>query len=69
MDILIEKYTDEEGIEVSIVKDDDGNIFHCWDLVVPEETAISVRKTAKELGIEEWEVVNMILEDYLNKHK
>jgi len=64
-DTIIEKYVDEEDNEITVVKDKDGKIFHCWELNLPVEVISFIKEEAKKEGIEDWEVINKILGAYL----
>ena len=67
VDKIIKTYIDEEGIEITVVEDEKGNTFYCYDLEVPEEVAIMIRKEADKQKIPEWEIINNILTEYLEK--
>lgn len=68
-DEILETYIDDEGIEVTIVKGYDGKTYHCWEMPCSKEVEKMIDDGAKQYGIEDWEYVNMVLEEAMKQHK
>jgi len=67
-DEILSTYIDDDGTEVTVVKGYDGKIYHCWEADCPKDVAQMIKKGAKQYGIEEWEYINMALEEMLRTH-
>ncbi len=67
-DEIIRTYIDDEGIEVTVVKGYDGKIYHCWEAECSKDVERMIQKGAKQHGIEDWEYLNMALEEMLKQH-
>ena len=68
-DEILETYIDDEGIEVIVVRGYDGKEYHCWDMPCSKEVEQMIKDGAKKEGVEEWEYVNMALEEMLKQHE
>lgn len=68
-DEILETYIEDDGTEVTVVKGDDGKIYHCWEMDVSKDVEQMIRDGAKKEGVEEWEYVNMALKALLKQHE
>lgn len=68
-DEILRTYIDDDGTEVTVVMDEDGKEYHCWEINFPKNVEQMIRNDAKKHGIEEWEYVNIILETSLKQHE
>lgn len=67
-DEIIRTYIDDEGNEVTVVKGYDGDTYHCWEMDVPNDVAHIIDEGAKKHGVEDWEFVNMVLQEAMDKY-
>ncbi len=67
-DEILETYIEDDGTEVTVVEGDDGKIYHCWEMPCSKEIEQMIKDGAKKEGVEEWEYVNMALEEMLKQH-
>ena len=68
-DEILRTYIDDEGIEVTIVKGYDGKIYHCWEMPCSKEVEKMIDDGAKQYGMEDWEYVNMVLEEAMRQRE
>ena len=67
-DEIVRTYIDNDSTEVTVVKDNDGKEWHCWEMECSREIRQMIRNGAKQHGIEEWEYLNIVLREMLEKH-
>ncbi len=67
-DEILRTYIDDEDNEVTVVKGYDGQIYHCWEMDVPKDVERIIDEGAKKHGIQDWEFVNMVLQEAMDKH-
>lgn len=68
-DEILRTYIDDEGNEVTVVKGYDGQTYHCWEMDCPKDVERMINNGAKQHGIEDWEYVNMVLEEMMKQHE
>lgn len=68
-DEILRTYIEDDGTEVTVVKGCDGKIYHCWKMDCPKDVVQMIEKGAKQYGIEEWEYINMALEEAMKQHE